>query len=62
MATRQRPTQGAKGGELPVVLGALTSGLLASSCCIVQLVLNSLSIGCGGWWRTAGGGGGALVV
>jgi hypothetical protein len=31
--------------DLAVVLGALTGGLLSSSCCIVQLVLNSLSVG-----------------
>jgi hypothetical protein len=32
-------------GDLPVVLGALTGGLLSSSCCVIQLVLNSLSVG-----------------
>jgi copper chaperone CopZ len=34
--------------DVPVALGALTGGLLASSCCVVQLVLNSLSVGCAG--------------
>lgn len=34
--------------DVPVVLGALTGGLLASSCCVVQLALNSLSVGCAG--------------
>lgn len=40
--------QRAKGRtDLPVVLGALTGGLLSSSCCIIQLVLNYLSVGWG---------------
>lgn len=34
----------------PLVIGAsLLGGLLASSCCVVQLALNSLSIGCAGF-------------
>lgn len=35
--------------DLPVVLGALTGGLLSSSCCVLQLVLNCMSIGCAGF-------------
>lgn len=34
---------------LPVVLGALTSGLMSSSCCVIQLLLNYTSIGCAGF-------------
>jgi hypothetical protein len=30
-------------------LGALTGGLLSSSCCVIQLVLNYTSIGCAGF-------------
>ena len=41
----KRPPLGRR-GDLPVVLGALTGGLLSSSCCVIQLVLNSLSVGC----------------
>ena len=33
------------GTDLPVVLGALTGGLLSSSCCVIQLLLNYLSVG-----------------
>lgn len=46
---QQQRSSGGKGGDLPVVLGALTGGLLASSCCVVQLALNALSVGCAGF-------------
>lgn len=32
-----------------LVLTAVVSGLLASSCCVVQLLLNALSLGCAGF-------------
>eukprot|EP00879_Flechtneria_rotunda_P005147 GHRR01005429.1.p1 GENE.GHRR01005429.1~~GHRR01005429.1.p1 ORF type:complete len:213 (+),score=21.16 GHRR01005429.1:279-917(+) len=43
MATAQKSL-----GQLPV-LGAVTGGLLCSSCCVVQLLLNYTSIGCAGF-------------
>jgi copper chaperone CopZ len=36
-------------GHLPAVIGALTGGLLSSSCCVLQLLLNYTSIGCAGF-------------
>ncbi|GBF89537.1 hypothetical protein Rsub_02255 [Raphidocelis subcapitata] len=52
MAPRPRgappPPGRALRGDLPVVVGALAGGLMASSCCLVQLALNSLSVGCAG--------------
>jgi len=45
MGLAKRPPAPSKALDLPVVLGALTGGLLSSSCCVIQLVLNSLSVG-----------------
>ena len=35
--------------QLPAVIWAVTGGLLSSSCCVLQLVLNYTSIGCAGF-------------
>ncbi|KAF6254320.1 hypothetical protein COO60DRAFT_333071 [Scenedesmus sp. NREL 46B-D3] len=48
---RGKLVPGSTGGssQLLLSLGALTGGLLSSSCCVIQLVLNYTSIGCAGF-------------
>jgi hypothetical protein len=49
--TRGRPAASSTGSssQMLLSLGALTGGLLSSSCCVIQLVLNYTSIGCAGF-------------
>jgi hypothetical protein len=51
MSVRGRPTTSSSGisSQMLLSLGALTGGLLSSSCCGIQLVLNYTSIGCAGF-------------
>ncbi|CAG8455261.1 717_t:CDS:1 [Diversispora eburnea] len=38
-----------KSKNLPYYFGAIITGLLSSSCCIIQLILNMFSVGCAGF-------------
>lgn len=46
---RHAPSSSGNSSQVLLSLGALTGGLLSSSCCIIQLVLNYTSIGCAGF-------------
>jgi hypothetical protein len=46
---RTAPSRAGSSSQMLLSLGALTGGLLSSSCCVIQLVLNYTSIGCAGF-------------